>query len=99
MKAILRCRFSKYAIKSHYGNSVRLWRREIKSAICKDCKKKIIGSFSYIVKNMAYMEYCAEYTVGESKDFYFLLPQSLTPSEHTRIISRTAVENAPGARE
>lgn len=60
-------------------------------------QEKNIGSFLYIVKNMAYMEYCAEYTAGESKDFYFLLPQSLTPSEHTQIISRTAVENAPGA--
>lgn len=57
-------------------------------------KEKNTGDFLYIVKNMAYMEYCAEYTVGESDKFYLLLPQSI-PTESAMIISKTAIESSP----
>ncbi len=81
-----------------------------KAALCKFCtpvevgdktndlqglKAKHIGDFLYIVKNMVFMEYCAEYTVGESKDSYWLLPQSMSPGENTLVISKTAIESAP----
>lgn len=61
-------------------------------------KEKNIGDFLYIVKNMAFMEYCTEYTVGESADFYLLTPQNVpqnAPSEKALIISRDAAESAP----
>lgn len=57
-------------------------------------KDKNIGNFLYIVKNMVYMEYCTEYTVGESKEYYLLLPQNM-PMEYELIISKTAVESTP----
>lgn len=59
-------------------------------------KEKHIGEFLYIVKNMAYMEYCTEYTVGESDSLYLLIPKN-APSESPMLISRTAIENAPAA--
>lgn len=61
-------------------------------------KEKNIGDFLYIVKNMAFMEYCTEYTVGESVDFYLLTPQNVpqnAPSEKVLIISRDAAEGSP----
>lgn len=57
-------------------------------------KEKNIGNFLYIVKNMAYMEYCTEYTVGESKEFYLLLPQNI-PTEYKLLISKSSIENSP----
>lgn len=63
-----------------------------------ELKEKNIGDFLYIVKNMVFMEYCAEYTVGESSNFYLLVPQSVprnAPTERARIISRTAIEGDP----
>lgn len=61
-------------------------------------QEKNIGDFLYIVKNMAFMEYCTEYTVGESNDFYLLAPQNVprnVPTERVKIISKTAIEGAP----
>lgn len=61
-------------------------------------KDKNIGDFLYIVKNMAFMEYCTEYTVGESADFYLLTPQNVpqnAPTEKALIINKDAVESAP----
>lgn len=57
-------------------------------------KQKHIGDFLYIVKNMVYTEYCTEYTVGESEQFYMLLPQNI-PTKYELIISQTAVERSP----
>ncbi len=42
-----------------------------------ELKNKNIGNFLYIVKNMVWMEYCTEYTVGESKNYYILMPQNI----------------------
>ena len=57
-------------------------------------KDKNIGNFLYIVKNMVYMEYCTEYTVGESKGYYLLLPQNM-PTEYELLISKNAIELSP----
>lgn len=57
-------------------------------------KEKNIGNFLYIVKNMVYMQYCNEYTVGESEDIYMLLPQNM-PTEYELLISKNAVERSP----
>lgn len=56
-------------------------------------KEKHIGDFLYIVKNMVYMEYCTEYTVGESKDYYLLFPANLQ-TKHELIIIKASVERA-----
>lgn len=61
-------------------------------------KEKHIGDFLYIAKNLAFMEYCTEYTIGESDSFYLLVPQNVprnAPTEKALIISKTAIENAP----
>ena len=50
-------------------------------------KEKRIGDFLYIVKNMVYMEYCTDYTVGESEKTYLLLPQNM-PTEYELLISK-----------
>lgn len=57
-------------------------------------KEKNIGNFLYIVKNMVWMEYCTEYTVGESKDYYILLPQNI-PTEYELLIRKSAIERSP----
>lgn len=57
-------------------------------------KNKNIGNFLYIVKNMAYTEYCTEYTVGESKGYYLLLPKNI-PTEYELLISKNAIESSP----
>jgi hypothetical protein len=59
----------------------------------KNLKNKNIGNFLYIVKNMVYMEYCSEYTVGE-KNTYVLLPQNI-PTESEFLISKNAIERSP----
>lgn len=61
-------------------------------------KEKHIGDFLYIAKNLVFMEYCTEYTVGESDSFYLLAPQNVprnAPTENVLMISKTAIENAP----
>lgn len=57
-------------------------------------KEKNIGNFLYIIKNMAYMEYCTEYTVGESKEFYLLMPKNV-PTEYELLIGKAAAERSP----
>lgn len=57
-------------------------------------KQKNIGNFLYIVKNMTYTEYCTDYTVGESENFYLLLPKNI-PTEYELIIGKSAIESAP----
>lgn len=56
-------------------------------------KEKNIGDFVYIVKNMAYTVYCAEYTVGESETSYLLLPQTIQTEKP--LISQEAIERSP----
>lgn len=57
-------------------------------------KENNIDNFLYIAKNMVWMEYCTEYTVGESKDYYMLIPQNI-PTEYDLLISKTSVERSP----
>ena len=61
-------------------------------------KEKNIGNFIYIVKNMVWMEYCTEYTVGESENYYILLPQNMPKNiftEHELLISKSSIEKSP----
>lgn len=51
-------------------------------------KRKHIGDFLYIMKNMVYIEYCSINTVGET-DIYLLLPKNL-PMNYENIISENA---------
>ncbi len=57
-------------------------------------KEKHIGDFLYIIKNMAYMVYCADYTVGESENTYMLLPQNI-PTKSEFLISENSIESSP----
>lgn len=57
-------------------------------------KEKHIGDFLYIVKNMVYIEYCTDYTVGESKGYYLLLPKNM-PTEYELLISKNSIECSP----
>ena len=57
-------------------------------------KNKRIGDFLYIVKNMVYMEYCTEYTAGESKDTRLLLPQNMSARSGSAI-SKSSAERSP----
>lgn len=57
-------------------------------------KEKHIDNFLYIVKNMVYMEYCTDYTVGESQKYYLLMPQNM-PTTYEGIIGKTAIESTP----
>lgn len=57
-------------------------------------QEKYMGNFVYIMKNMVYTEYCAEYGVGETKPFYLLFPESLE-TEYEYIIDLTSVNCAP----
>ena len=60
----------------------------------KSLHKKHIGEFLYIMKNMAYMQYCIEYTVGEVKPFYGLIPKGFDPDGMPEI-SQQACEHSP----
>ncbi len=57
-------------------------------------KDKHIDNFLYIVKNMVWMEYCTEYTVGESNNYYILMPQNM-PTEYELLISKSSIESSP----
>lgn len=57
-------------------------------------KDKNIGNFLYIVKNMVWFEYCTQYTAGESKNYYILMPQNI-PTEYESLISKNAIECSP----
>lgn len=57
-------------------------------------KNRYMGDFLYIVKNMAYTQYCAEYAAGESKDIYLLMPRNID-TEYKLLISKNSVERSP----
>ena len=60
----------------------------------KKLQEKYMGNFVYIMKNMVYTEYCAEYGVGETQPFYLLFPDNLE-TEYEYIIDLTSVNCAP----
>lgn len=49
----------------------------------------------YIAKNMAYMYYCVENTVGESDEYFFLIPKAWEEDDNITCISREAIEKSP----
>ena len=52
------------------------------------------SEFLYIMKNMVYMQYCEQYTVGESEKIYLLFPENLkTKYEH--LISESSIVRSP----
>ena len=57
-------------------------------------QSKNYADFLYIMKNMTYMEYCADYGVGESSKIYLLFPENLKTS-YEFIISENSVTAAP----
>ncbi len=57
-------------------------------------KQKNIGDFLYIMKNMVYMEYCTEYTVGESESRCYLAPDLISIDNEPRI-AQAACECSP----
>ena len=57
-------------------------------------QRKHMGDFLYIMKNMTYMEYCADYGVGESDKIYLLFPNNLKTS-YEDIISEDSIVCAP----
>lgn len=57
-------------------------------------KKKHTGDFLYIMKNMVYMEYCDNYTVGESETIYLLFAENLN-TNYEYIISENSVSRPP----
>lgn len=52
-------------------------------------------NFLYIAKNMVYTSYCIEYTVGETDESYFLIPEVFTPNDNIMLISKEAIEASP----
>ena len=60
----------------------------------KALQKKHIGEFLYIMKNMAYMQYCSTYTVGEGRPLYGLFPKGFDP-KGVPVISQEACEQSP----
>lgn len=57
-------------------------------------KKKHMGDFLYIMKNMVYMEYCDNYAVGESEAIYLLFAENLN-TDYEYIISEKSVSRPP----
>ena len=57
-------------------------------------KSKNYSDFLYIMKNMTYMEYCADYGVGESDNIYLLFPKNLTTT-YKYIISENSIISTP----
>ncbi|MGN1060369.1 MAG: hypothetical protein ACI4QN_01415, partial [Candidatus Coproplasma sp.] len=57
-------------------------------------KNKRIGDFLYIVKNMVYMQYFSNYSVGEGDSVYALMPCNI-PTTNEYLISKTSVERSP----
>ncbi len=53
------------------------------------------ANFLYIAKNMAYTCYCIEYTVGETEESYYLIPEAITTNDNTILISKEAIEESP----
>lgn len=52
-------------------------------------------NFLYIAKNMVYMKYCGENTVGEGKEFYSLVPEAVTFDTRCMLISKETIEASP----
>lgn len=57
-------------------------------------KEKSIGDFLYISKNLFYMVYCTEYSVGETKEKYYLCPKNNSSDEKLNI-SENSIRSAP----
>lgn len=57
-------------------------------------KEKHIGDFLYIMKNMVYMEYCEDYTIGESETKYLLFPKNLD-TDYAYLISESSINKSP----
>lgn len=57
-------------------------------------KEKNIDDFLYIMKNMVYMEYLNNYTVGENETIYLLFPENLK-TDYEYIISENSVSRPP----
>ncbi|MBE6752778.1 MAG: transglutaminase domain-containing protein [Ruminococcaceae bacterium] len=57
-------------------------------------REKHMGSFIYIMKNMAYTEYCTVNTVGEGETIYLLFPENLE-SSYQYILSESSVTKSP----
>lgn len=60
-------------------------------------KKKHLGEFLYIMKNMVYTYYFDNYTVGEGEDFYFCFPENLN-TRLENFVSRESLERSPTAK-
>lgn len=52
-------------------------------------------NFLYIAKNMVFMKYCGENTVGEGGEFYSLVPEAITYDTRCMLISRESIEASP----
>ena len=59
-------------------------------------KRRHMGEFLYIMKNMTYMQYCSTYGVGESDQIYLLFPENLN-TDYDKFISEAAVTATPGS--
>lgn len=57
-------------------------------------KEKYIADFLYIMKNMAYMQYCDNYTLGESDTIYILFPANLD-TDYEYVLSKESCEKSP----
>lgn len=57
-------------------------------------KERYYGHYIYTMKNMAYFQYLAKYSVGEDKETYLLLPESYT-SDSDNIISEQSILAPP----
>lgn len=77
-------------------------RRELCTPVCpgedtsqpEKLLEKHKGSFLYIMKNMVYTQYCAEYTAGEARPIYSLVPKNM-PTNYEWLVSLKAVEASP----
>lgn len=58
-------------------------------------RKRNYDNLLYIAKNMAYMYYCVENTVGESDEYFFLIPKAWEEDGNITCISREAIEKSP----
>ena len=58
-------------------------------------RKRNYDKLLYIAKNMAYMYYCVENTVGESDEYFFLIPKAWEEDGNITCISREAIEKSP----
>lgn len=57
-------------------------------------KSKHRSDFLYIMKNLTYMEYCSQYSVGEGETMYLLFPKNLE-TNYEYIISEESITASP----